>query len=689
VFTPGFYYEGTTAASYVGNWSKSTNYNMTNVTGFGAINMHGPDPGSYVLTIDDLPVHTEFRFSFLMHFVDSLDSEVSVITLNNTVYARVAKHHGSAPVFTANLFATADFSRANYSFAPWGNNETVNGFTRFDTGWVSHTANTFVANIHLGHDQSYLDEAIYFSHVKLELRGGVTTAAPDLPVPPQSFTIANLTVPSGYALESNTYTANTTITVPLGVSSIQVTARGANGVRSNPTWVNGWETGEPGYGPVFTTVTSSAAIGLISPNLESVAKTQYDLIPGSRTIDGSNVSITHYTYDNDQLVTTTYTSRIRLKVGGIKTKSGNGWNNKFTTPVTETKIYAIEPTYYEEYLGGTNGADLTFSNYVFPGGIKGNPAPVIRRNIPVVTGITYNITVPSGAAINVQYLRPLVYTVADPYPLRAKVYRTPGTYSWTCPAGITKINIICIGAGGGGGYGANGGSGGGGGGVGWKNQFTVVPGNTYTVAVGAGGEAPYASAGQNGGDSYFNNNSTVCGFGGRGGDQTVKGSQGGMYTGDNGGVGGAGGLNGGGGGGAASWVSNGAAGGITNTDGADGLNGAGGGGAGYNPITEYGGGGGGGVGLVYSTIGGESGTVGTLESRQGLGNGGGGQNGNGYYLGGAQGGLYGGGGGGGSLGSGLSPFGGRGGGGAVIILYGLNVQNKNALFPNITSYYEE
>jgi hypothetical protein len=689
VFTPGFYYEGTTAASYVGNWSKSSNYNMTNVTGFGAINMHGPDPGSYVLTINDLPVHTEFRFSFFMHFVDSLDSEVSVVTLNNTVYARVAKNLGSAPVFTANLFATADFTRTNYSYAPYGNNETVNGYTRFDTGWVGHTANVFVANVHLGHDESQFNEAIYFSHVKLELRGGVTTAAPDLPVPPQSFTIANLTVPSGYALESNTYTANTTITVPLGVSSIQVTARGADGVRSNPTWVNGWETGEPGYGPVFTTVTSSAAIGLISPNLESAAQTQYDLIPGSRTIDGSNVSITHYTYDNDQLVTTTYTSRIRLKVGGIKTKSGNGWNNKFTTPVTETKIYAIEPTYYEEYLGGTNGADLTFSNYVFPGGIKGNPAPVIRRNIPVVTGITYNITVPSGAAINVQYLRPLVYTVADPYPLRAKVYRTPGTYSWTCPAGITKINIICIGAGGGGGYGANGGSGGGGGGVGWKNQFTVVPGNVYTVAVGAGGEAPYASAGQNGGDSYFNNNSTVCGFGGRGGDQTVKGSQGGMYTGDNGGVGGAGGLNGGGGGGAASWVSNGAAGGITNTDGADGLNGAGGGGAGYNPTTEYGGGGGGGVGLVYSTIGGESGTVGTLESRQGLGNGGGGQNGNGYYLGGAQGGLYGGGGGGGSLGSGLSPFGGRGGSGAVIILYGLNVQNKNALFPNITSYYEE
>lgn len=689
MFTPAFYYEGTTAASYVGNWSKAANYTMTNVTGFGAINMHGPDSGSYLFTIGDLPVHTEYRFTFYMHFVDSLDNEVSVITIDNTVYAELTKVWTSVPAFSTNLFDASDFSRADYSFAPWGNNGTVNGFTRFDTGWVSHTANTFVANIHLGHDQSYLDEAIYFSHVKLELRGGVTTAAPQLPLPPQTFVVANLTVPSGYTLVSNTYTSNATITVPLGVTSVQVTARGANGIRSNPTWVNGWETGVEGYGPVFTTVTDTSAIGLISPTLESSAQAQYDLIPGSRTVAGSNVAITHYNYDNNQLVTTTYTSRVRLKVGGIKTKSGNGWNNKFTTPITETKIYAIEPTYYEEYLGGTNGADLTFSNYVFPGGVKGNPAPVVRRNIPVVAGIAYNITVPTGGEINVQYLNPLVYTIADPYPLRAKVYRTPGTYSWTCPAGITKVSVVCIGAGGGGGYGTNGGSGGGGGGVGWKNQITVVPGNTYTVAVGAGGESPYASAGQNGGDSYFNNNSTVCGFGGRGGDQSVNGSQGGRFTGDGGGAGGAGGRNGGGGGGAASWTFFGADGGSANTDGADGLVGAGGGGAGYNSNNEYGGGGGGGVGLIYSTVGGEGGTVGTLETRHGLGNGGGGQSGNGYYLGGAQGGLYGGGGGGGSLGSGLSPFGGRGAGGAVIILYGVNIQNRTAVLPGQTSYYEE
>jgi hypothetical protein len=59
------------------------------------------------------------------------------------------------------------------------------------------------------------------------------------------------------------------------------------------------------------------------------------------------------------------------------------------------------------------------------------------------------------------------------------------------------------------------------------------------------------------------------------------------------------------------------------------------------------------------------------------------------YLGGAQGGLYGGGGGGGIPGSGISPFGGRGSGGAVIILYGVNVENNSNSFPVINNYYEE
>jgi len=63
-------------------------------------------------------------------------------------------------------------------------------------------------------------------------------------------------------------------------------------------------------------------------------------------------------------------------------------------------------------------------------------------------------------------------------------YTTAGTYSWTCPAGVTSVSVVCVGAGGGGGDNSNGGSGGA---LAYKNNIAVVPGNSYTVYVGPGG----------------------------------------------------------------------------------------------------------------------------------------------------------------------------------------------------------
>lgn len=73
------------------------------------------------------------------------------------------------------------------------------------------------------------------------------------------------------------------------------------------------------------------------------------------------------------------------------------------------------------------------------------------------------------------------------------LYDTPGTYSWTAPAGVTSVSVVCIGGGGAGTRGTSPSSedqlrrGGGGAGLGWKNNITVVPGQSYTVVVGDGG----------------------------------------------------------------------------------------------------------------------------------------------------------------------------------------------------------
>ena len=112
----------------------------------------------------------------------------------------------------------------------------------------------------------------------------------------------------------------------------------------------------------------------------------------------------------------------------------------------------------------------------------------------------------------------------------------PGSYSWECPAGVTSVCVVAVGAGGSGTADGGPGGGGGGGGLGWKNNITVTPGTSYTVVVGDKG-----NIGANGGNSYFIDTNTVCGFGGSGNGNTGTGGNGGSYTGDGGGSGGAGG----------------------------------------------------------------------------------------------------------------------------------------------------
>jgi len=247
-------------------------------------------------------------------------------------------------------------------------------------------------------------------------------------------------------------------------------------------------------------------------------------------------------------------------------------------------------------------------------------------------------------------------------------FTVPGTYTWTAPVGVTTVSAVAIG--GGGGQTTThfaGGHGGGGGGLGWKNNITVVPGQQYTVVVGAGGGVDTP-----GGISYFVNTSTVAGRGGNG-------RTGGTFVGDGGGNGGAGGLSTesfydvGGGGGAGGYAGTGGAGGnggTTSFNGSAGSGGSGGGGAGNKYI---GGGGGGGVGIFGQGVSGSGGTTGDprftntygTAGSDGTNGGGGGFDGTG-----GGGGLYGGGAGAKSFNTG-SPTYGVGGGGAVRILYGL------------------
>ena len=278
-------------------------------------------------------------------------------------------------------------------------------------------------------------------------------------------------------------------------------------------------------------------------------------------------------------------------------------------------------------------------------------------------------------------------------------WTTAGTYSWTCPPGVFSVSAVCVGAGG---SGSSDGMGGGGGGLGYKNAIPVIPGQTYTVVVGAGHTpASLAGNGVTGGDSYFISITTVKGGGGTGGGIAGNtNATGGTFVGDGGGNGGIGGrkqttLGGAGGGGAGGYSGTGGNGndyyfGAT-SGGSVGINGSGGGGGGggvaFGDTNGNGnfvsaGAGGGGVGIYgqgQNGIGGQNSNL-TAFITGGSGGSGGTNGANGTQVtflagvtGGSGGGFGGGGGGGTWSGSGGPYPNGKGGpsrGGAVRILWG-------------------
>tara|TARA_X000000368_G_C23006334_1_gene701321 strand:+ start:537 stop:1442 length:906 start_codon:yes stop_codon:yes gene_type:complete len=178
----------------------------------------------------------------------------------------------------------------------------------------------------------------------------------------------------------------------------------------------------------------------------------------------------------------------------------------------------------------------------------------------------------------------------------------PGTTSWTVPAGVTSVSVVCIGAGS---VGATG-YGGGGGGLVYGNNISVTPGTSISVQVP---DQRLLSTGSNvSADAYFNSTSVLVAYGGAtSGTGQTGGTTGGSAktAGNDGGTGGAvynswGIARPGGGGGAAGYVTDGGNGGAGGAN--DGISGhlpsggdgAGGGGGGEGSTgVRYGGGGGG------------------------------------------------------------------------------------------------
>ena len=240
-------------------------------------------------------------------------------------------------------------------------------------------------------------------------------------------------------------------------------------------------------------------------------------------------------------------------------------------------------------------------------------------------------------------------TTGGPAAQGQQAYTTPGSYTWTAPANVTSVDVVCVGGGSGCG-----------GALAYKNDITVVPGTGYSVVVGDGG-INTGGAGIStpaGGDSSFTaTHGTTTAQGGRNSasDGATKGSPAGSY--DGGGDGGItygyGAFNGAGAGG---YSGNGGGGGPNAATGQ--FNGSGGGGgAGHWAYSS-----GGGVGILGEGASGLGGSSSNIDGQGGSG----GQDGQGEGVSGTStmiGGLYGG-------GCTSRWVGNQGGSGAVRIIWG-------------------
>jgi hypothetical protein len=103
-----------------------------------------------------------------------------------------------------------------------------------------------------------------------------------------------------------------------------------------------------------------------------------------------------------------------------------------------------------------------------------------------------------------------------------QVYSTPGTFTWTCPTGVTRISVELWVVGGGGAGGGGAGGGGQGGGYG-KSFINVTQNNQYIIIIGTGGCTTHNVSGcvigaNPGGDTSFGG---IIAYGGNGGGGNI------------------------------------------------------------------------------------------------------------------------------------------------------------------------
>lgn len=249
--------------------------------------------------------------------------------------------------------------------------------------------------------------------------------------------------------------------------------------------------------PVFTTPNIGAATATTINGNTFTTGTGVLTIAASKTLTISNTLTFAGTDGKGINVGAATTGKILIGDGTNMVLSANTFPN---ASATTRKIIVSD---------GTNWVAST-ETYAVPGS---------SGNILTSDGTNWTSAAPTAVAVNFQR------------------FTATGANTWTKPAGVTTVKVICIGAGGGGGGGTaaasgnvrDGGSGGGGGAVSIAQFKAADLGATETATVGVGGTASAGGAnGGNGGNSTFGTWLLAGGGGGAGkGDNSGNDTRGG------------------------------------------------------------------------------------------------------------------------------------------------------------------
>jgi Fibronectin type III domain len=323
----------------------------------------------------------------------------------------------------------------------------------------------------------------------------------------------------------------------------------------------------------------------------------------------ASVNISGATSSTYTLVSADVGSTIRCVVTATNAISSVASNSNSTASVaaavpgaptigTATATGATTATISFTAPASNGGAAITsYTAVSSPGGITGTLSQAGSGTISIsgLTALTaYTFTVYATNSAGNSASSSASNSITTSVAFGSQSFTSYGTYTWVAPAGVTSVSIVAIGGGGGGyatyccagGYPLT--ASGSGGALGYKNNRTVVPGDSYRVVVGRGGLGKFRC----GGCSQF-----LCFTSYIASPQVSGGSAGGppgnLYASDGGARGG---------GGNASTTLN----AIVGGSGAGGYSGAGGVGrtTGNNGSAGSGGGGGGGGGFVNGNGGG-------------------------------------------------------------------------------------